>query len=466
MGGIVVPFTIYCLIFRKGEIGMKDLINEGKTKKIFQWEKDPNLVRVQYKNAITAHDNPAKTREFYKKGECSNQTTCRIFELLKKAGIPVAYERQLSDTEFLAKKCTMIPLEVVGRRYTVGSYLKRNPQLAKGNDEMPHRFHKLKIEFFLKTTKGKLINWQNKEIISGLDPLKKEEDPLIANPQSEEWQLYHSKNPAWNKSADLKRSVIRYQVLPGFGFISGEELMGKMETMLLKTFLVIEGAWNVLGLRLIDIKLEFGIDNNGNICVSDVIDNDSWRLRTFEWRELSKENFRQGKNLEDVAEDYELVASLVNQFRIPAQAIVLWKGSKSDDFLDLLTQLGKNELRKIFNIEEIILSAHKSPQKCINRVEELLSVYPEGGVIIAKAGMSNGLGPFLAARTSWPVISVSPTSDSFPPDLWSSFRMPTYVPNALINSDKNAWLYVLNILAQKNPIAYMHRQEIIEGFDE
>lgn len=64
--------------------------------------------------------------------------------------------------------------------------------------------------------------------------------------------------------------------------------------------MTLEGAWNVLGFRLIDMKIEFGLDLNGNLLVSDVIDNDSWRLRDADWEELSKEAFRQGETLDEV----------------------------------------------------------------------------------------------------------------------------------------------------------------------
>ena len=94
-----------------------------------------------------------------------------------------------------------------------------------------------------------------------------------------------------------------------------------------------------------------------------------------------------------------------------------------------------------------------------------MSVSPEGGVIIAMVGMSNGLGPMLAARTSWPVVTIPLTADENPLDIWSSLNVPSQVPLLMIMSKKNAVLAALNILAQKNPYAYMLRQYEIEKFD-
>jgi len=106
----------------------------------------------------------------------------------------MAYIDQISPTEFLAEKCTMIPLEVVARRFAVGSYLKRHPELSTGKNKMPHRFHQLVIEFFLKTTNGKLIIPEHGTILEGLDPKNGEEDPFISNPHEKGWHLSHPKN--------------------------------------------------------------------------------------------------------------------------------------------------------------------------------------------------------------------------------------------------------------------------------
>jgi len=100
------------------------------------------------------------------------------------------------------------------------------------------------------------------------------------------------------------------------------------------------------------------------------------------------------------------------------------------------------------------------------KLEELQRDYPDGGVIIAVVGMSNGLGPVLSSHTSWPVIGVPVTAEKCPNDAWSSLNLPSQNPMATVLSDKNAVLLALNILAQKNPAAYMARQFAIEQLDQ
>lgn len=86
----------------KKETKKEPLLAEGKTKKIFSIKSDDGLIIVENKPDITADNDPEKTRQFARKAEYATTTTCRVFELLEKAGIPVAYKKQLSPTEFLA----------------------------------------------------------------------------------------------------------------------------------------------------------------------------------------------------------------------------------------------------------------------------------------------------------------------------------------------------------------------------
>ncbi|MFH1367290.1 MAG: phosphoribosylaminoimidazolesuccinocarboxamide synthase [Patescibacteria group bacterium] len=442
------------------ELKKGDLLAEGKTKKIWSVIGDDGAVIVEQKDDITAFDDPSFTKKFGSKGRCANLTTCRVFEMLKAAGIPVAYLEQISPTEFMAEKSDMIPLEVVGRRYAYGSYLKRHPQLAVNEGLPPVRFHRLVVEFFLKTSDGKLVDKFGETVVEGLDPKKGEEDPLIEEPNSETWDLYHPKKPNWVSEAYLCKSIDNQ--MSGYGGMKG---IKTMEDTIRKVFLVLEAAWAQLGCRFIDFKIEFGINLKGEIVVADVIDNDSWRLRDADWNELSKEAFRQGENLAVVEEKYGLVASLVERFRVPRQALVLWRGSSSDS-LPISPELQAELSRLGLSILDEVLSGHKKTRRCLDRLEEILTQYPDGGAILPDVGRSNGLGPILASHTSWPVVTIPATLKEFPPDIWSSVRMASDVPMATVWPDSNAILFAVNILAAKNPLLYMWRQIKIEELDK
>lgn len=431
-----------------------EVIASGKTKVLHRIVEEPENCVVGSMKAITAHDDKDWTREFDTKAQSATTTTCRVFELLKIAGIPVAYHEQISPTEFKAPIVDMIPLEVVARRYAVGSYTKRNPNLAQPEGELPHRFHKLEVEFFLKTTNGGLsINGET--IIEGLDAKKGEEDPFIENVYSVEWRLLRAKKPIWEQKEPL--GVVDFK---GTGLVLKGADIADMEELVRKTFLVLEGAWNVLGFRLIDFKIEFGILPDGTLVVADVIDNDSWRLRDFNWKELSKEVYRQGGEavLSEVEENYAFVAELVSQFRIPVQTLVLWTGSKKDTYPKVSIPY--------VTVEYIALSGHKAPQCCLDQLEKYHTMYPDGGVIVVKVGRSDGLGPILAARTVWPVIAIPATYEQFPDDIHSSTRMPSQVPLMTSSPEENAILAALNVFSVKNPVAYMERQYAIETLDK
>lgn len=118
------------------------------------------------------------------------------------------------------------------------------------------------------------------------------------------------------------------------------------------------------------------------------------------------------------------------------------------------------------SVIDVILSGHKSPAAALLRLEKIIQEHPDGGVIIAKVGRSNGLGPILAARTSWPVIALPATLKDFPEDVWSSLRLPSNVPLLTTWPDENAVLAALNILAQKNPAIYAECQYEIEELDK
>ena len=278
-------------------------IYRGKTKAVFATENE-SLVVLENFDALTKFDTPELTAQMKDKAKVATQTTCNVFRFLQAAGIPVAFREQLSETEFLVDKCQMIPLEVIIRRFAVGSYLNRVPKLKIETRE-PYRFEKLVFEIFLKTT-GKLIkSFNGREI--GTVPV---EDPLIdLKPGADYWKLRHPKVPYSESGSDLEITVYPTDIVPG-----GENILPQIEEITRQTFLLLEDAWAQLECHLIDFKIEFGITTDGYLVVADVIDNDSWRLRTKNWEELSKQLFRDNVNMEEVSSKYQLVAELSDNF--------------------------------------------------------------------------------------------------------------------------------------------------------
>jgi phosphoribosylaminoimidazole carboxylase / phosphoribosylaminoimidazole-succinocarboxamide synthase len=430
------------------------LLAEGKTKRIWRpGEGDAAFCVLEAKDDITAHDDPRLTRRFGTKGRSATATTCRVFELLRGAGLPVAYCDQLSPTEFMAMSCRMYPLELVARRYATGSYLKRHPYLRA---EPMTRFHRPITEWFLKTTRGECRRGDEVLLTMPADPLEETavklvEDPMILDPSDQALQLRHPKLPLWDPRAPVG-SVLRELILGGIA-------PALLNELLLRAFLVLEGAWQNLGFRLVDLKIECGLGSDGRVLIADVIDNDSWRLRDRLGAEVSKQLFRDGVGLEQVEEKYAFVAAMADRFRIPSQVLVLWRGSDKDPLPEAIPS------RPGVCLETIVCSGHKQPETALEALNNLQALYPDGGVIIALVGKSDGLGPLLAARTEWPVIAVCTTMGDFPDDVWSSIRMPRDVPLLVASDPDNALLSALNILGRSNPAVYAGRRMAIEALD-
>lgn len=422
-------------------------IAEGKTKVIWAVEGDDGLVIVRNKSAITAHDNHQFTRQFVLKAQYATTTTCRVFELLRACGVPVVYREQLSETEFLAQRSDMLALEIVARRLAVGSFLMRNPQLKTEDPTKPHRFHRLWVEFFLKTTGRR---WKDLQLPC--------DDPLILNPLDDVWQLALPKKPIWYEEGDgdAKHRVSPFTSVPASDVITDVKKMAELARLARQVSLVLEKAWANLGITWVDIKIEADFA----LQVSDVVDNDSWRL----WRggeQLDKQVFRDGGEavLEEVERKYGYVARLAERLTLPKQALVVWIASEKDEVPAIPALPG-------VTVEKIVASGHKNTVTGLQQLERLLRDYPQGGVIVVKVGRSNGLGPTLAAHSPWPVISVPADLAELPEDVWSSVRLPSQTPNLTTWPEGNAIGAAIQILAMTNPAVYMIDQLRREELDD
>ena len=96
---------------------------EGKAKKVFKTA-DKDVYMVQYKDDATAF-NGAKKGSISDKGIVNNKMSNKIMQQLEQAGIPTHYIEQLSDRETLVKRVKIVPLEVIVRNVTAGSFAKR-----------------------------------------------------------------------------------------------------------------------------------------------------------------------------------------------------------------------------------------------------------------------------------------------------------------------------------------------------
>jgi phosphoribosylaminoimidazole-succinocarboxamide synthase len=237
---------------------------EGKTKQIYAHPDDPHLVYIASKDQITAGDG-ARRNEITGKSRLSTITTANVFRLLNQAGIATHFVKMINDTTLLVQRCTMLPIEHVQRRIATGSYLKRHPEVSEGT-----RFDPVLIETFLK-------------------------DDARHDPQ------------------------IWPQEIIQLGIASQQELAW-MASEGQRVFAVLEQAWAKLEITLVDLKIEFGRNAQGQLLVADVIDNDSWRL----WpggektRMLDKQVYRNlqsvtSVDLQDIADRYALVAELTEK---------------------------------------------------------------------------------------------------------------------------------------------------------
>ncbi len=412
------------------------LVIEGKTKKVYKINGGSDLVAVISKDDITAGDG-AKHDVIPDKGRIATATTSNVFRLLKACGLPVAFIEQDSETSFVAPNCTMLPYEVVVRREAHGSYLKRNPHLAKGQ-----LFPQTLIEFYLKT---KDKNWKGKPLVA--------DDPFMQfSDDGKQIRLYNPAKPLTGQEPFLVLSTSEV-----FSRDDEAKMFPEMRRVARQAFLALEKAWQLEGGTLVDLKVEFGFDAKGNLLLADVVDNDSWRVLEG-GAYIDKQVYRDGGALEDVAAKYRRVADITGHFRVPRQRIILWRGSADDNPEAFSKALG--DLAGM--MEVVTCSIHKEPLRGAATLQRMVQEVPDT-VVIAFIGRSNGAGPVLSALSTTPVITVPASFKDFPEDVWSSLRAPSSTPVMTVLEPANAVLAALQILSGRNPRIYAKVRGDIES---
>ncbi len=224
------------------------LLYKGKAKRIYETN-DPELLWIEYKDSATAFDGKKKA-EIEGKGRLNNLISSIIFTKLQERGIDSHFVRQLSETEQLVKKVEIIPLETVVRNYAAGSISKR---LGIPEGE---KLRRPIVEFYYKS-----------------DALG---DPLLTEDHIEILDL------------------------------ASQEEVELLKTKALAVNKVLTELFAELGVKLIDFKLEFGRDSQGNVLLADEISPDTCRLWDMETNEkLDKDVFR--RDLGSLTEAYEAI---------------------------------------------------------------------------------------------------------------------------------------------------------------
>lgn len=226
----------------------KEQLYEGKAKKVYATE-NPELYIVSYKDDATAF-NGEKKGTIVGKGSINNRMTNMLMQVLEKKGVPTHFVEELNDRETVVKKVSIVPLEVIIRNISAGSFAKRF------GVEEGIVFDDPTIEF----------SYKNDEL----------GDPLM--------NAYH---------AIALKLATREEI----------ETIKKMAFTVNDT---LKAYFLGLNIKLVDFKIEFGRLSDGTIVLADEISPDTCRLWDKDTNEkLDKDRFR--RDLGGTEEAYQEV---------------------------------------------------------------------------------------------------------------------------------------------------------------
>ena len=201
-------------------------ILQGKVKTVYELD-EPDKVLIQYEDKVTA-GNGKKEAYVEDKGKFCCQISEILFQELEKFGIETHYISMPTHRAMAVKKVEIIPIEVVVRNIAAGSIV-RQTTLEEGA-----KLGTPLVEFYLK------------------DDAK--DDPLLTEDRI--------------------------------------ALMGNYNLKLLKqraseVNCILQDIFDKIDLTLVDFKLEYGYDKDGNLLLADELSPDGMRL----WKKGTSESF-------------------------------------------------------------------------------------------------------------------------------------------------------------------------------
>jgi phosphoribosylaminoimidazole-succinocarboxamide synthase len=230
---------------------MKELL-EGKVKTVFETDEEDKVL-IRYEDKVSAFNG--EHMEYPRdKGATCCMISALLFERLERVGIKTHYIDVPTLNTMLCRKVKIVPVEIICRNRAAGSIIEHTEGLYEGQSFDPPI-----IEFFLKDDyKGDPLLTLDRVRLMNIDPI-----PFV-----------------------IKTREVNEQLQKIFGEI---------------------------GMDLIDFKLEFGYDCDGNFILADEISPDSMRL----WKKGSKERFDKDffRNDEgDIVEGYKYILQQLKQF--------------------------------------------------------------------------------------------------------------------------------------------------------
>ncbi|MEN8445047.1 MAG: phosphoribosylaminoimidazolesuccinocarboxamide synthase [Cyanobacteria bacterium J06555_13] len=229
---------------------------EGKAKIIYATA-DPEVLLTYFKDDATAF-NAQKKGQIENKGAVNCKVTTHLYRLLEQQGVATHLLETTSDREMRVKRVDIVPLEVVVRNIAAGS-LCRQTGIALGTELEPSL-----VEFYYKN-----------------DDLG---DPLLTRDRIAAMQL------------------------------SPPEQLDQLTQKAQQVNRVLTDFFGSCGITLVDFKLEFGVDEGGNLLLADEISPDTCRLWDAaepdeQKRVMDKDRFRQ--DLGNVAAGYQAVLTRI-----------------------------------------------------------------------------------------------------------------------------------------------------------
>ena len=224
---------------------------KGKVKTVYETD-NPEEVLIRYEDRVTA-GNGKKELYVENKGSICCEISRLLFLMLEEEDIRTHYITMPTHNSMCCRRVEIIPIEVVVRNIAAGSIVRQTT-----------------------LEEGEIIDWPLVEFYLKDDA---KDDPLLTEDRI---------------------------CLMGYGDEIDELIYQAREINA-----ILKQIFREIGLTLVDFKLEFGYDSNGNLLLADELSPDGMRL----WKgnkSFDKDLFRKGEG--DIVEAYQYILQNLRQF--------------------------------------------------------------------------------------------------------------------------------------------------------